>query len=212
MKVCLGIPFASEEPSRVAARDVVRPLLEDMYPWDDVQEFANFGAELNGGPSFNRGASRNSAVRYFSDADVVVLCDADSYPEPEPLENAISAAYRFGLVHFPFDIVNVLAPSGAVAYTYGPSQGGCWVFRPETWWQAGGMEERLSGWGQEDRIFLITNQTLVGQPIFHPGNLYCVYHDRSDSVFDPRDAEIFAEYEAVAGDVAAMTLYLERRR
>lgn len=219
MKVSLGIPFRSNnDPSRIYAYGKTLEFLLDSYQWHQIATFDTSH------PRFNRAAARNKAVRRFQDSDVIVLCDADSIPESAPLERAIKEAAVDGLIHYPFDTVHDITKNSTrlvgqrplhclkTIQTYGPSEGGCFVFNPNTWWQAGGMDERLTGWGFEDRVFLITNHTLVGKPKIHTGNLYCLWHDRGKSVtIDPGDSQLFNEYSELEGKPEELREYLYRR-
>jgi glycosyltransferase involved in cell wall biosynthesis len=217
MKVNLAIPYRASDGTRREAYERVIKELITLFPFSSFAVFDSHHSD------FNRSASRNLAINQNSDADVVVLCDADSIPEKEPLRDAIYGAQTDGLVHYPFDTVNQLTMTSTrrvgtvplsalrVMQRYGPSEGGCWVLRPETWWKAGGMDERISGWGQEDRAFQLTNHLLVGKPVIHPGNLYCLWHDRGGIIFNPKDADILNSYMSMKDDFYSMRAYLNAR-
>lgn len=208
MRVALVIPFRdSADGSRASALGVALPLLERLYPWDYVQL-----ADANPSVPFNRAASRNLAAQNaLGVAEVLVVCDADSVPTVAGLKAAIDGAYADGLCHFPFDTVRDYDINGDIRQEYGPSEGGCWVIRPESWIAAGGQEERLSGWGQEDRIFLITAHTLLGKSVIHPGVLETIWHSRDSLYFDPKDQALFEQFNRFYGDPIGLRALLDER-
>lgn len=182
-------------------------------------------------PRFNRCASRNRAVetatRLFS-ADVVVLCDADSVPDqPLQIQDAIYGAYRDDLMHFPFDEAWYIDWKGMLRvkqqhtseqiksriFDKCASEGGVWVCKPETWWKAGGQDERLANWGCDDRAFLAASRTMVGDPFKHPGVLYCLPHDRptSEEVWIPEEVQLLIEYQNRYQQPVEMQKFIDSR-
>lgn len=208
MKVSLGVPFRSSNPSRISAHDKAWNFRLNLYPWHRA---AIFAGDPEG--SFNRAAVRNEIADRFSDADVLVICDSDSLPEAMPLWQAIEAAKIDGKVHFPFDIVRVLDPEDHEAYTYGPSAGGCYVLRPDVWRRLGGMDERLGSWGTDDRSFLVAIDTFIGRPVHHSGALTCFWHERDEeTVSDPSALKILTEeYLPLYGKPQELSAYIQGR-
>lgn len=203
MKVALGFPWRHTE-DRAEAFLVTSERLSAAFPFDLIIT-ADSGHTI-----FNRCASRNLIVETASQYDVVVVCDADSVPEEIPLRDAILSAPD-GLMHFPFDEVWYIdwkgmarikqgcTPSAVVSRIFDKceSEGGAWVCAPETWWRAGGQDERLNNWGCDDRAFLSASRTLVGMPVKHPGVLICLPHQRpgSDEVWIPEEVALMIEYQ-----------------
>lgn len=183
MKVLLAFPWRGDK-ERTPIFEVVKPAVRALYPFDGAITTDSLHKP------FNRAASRNLAVVHALRLhyDVIVLCDADSIPEQEPLERAIDAAYTTGGLHVPFDVVRVLSrkslhngrdwDSRPVLYSYGPSCGGIYIIRPSEWVQAGGMDERITGWGYEDQIFLVAVNTFLGGYTNYPGQLFNINHGR----------------------------------
>lgn len=204
MKVALAIPYSSVEPSRVEAYLKMTSVMKDIYPWDTVN---TFGVGFDG--EFRRGASRNRAMHklWGRGFDVVVLCDADSYPEPEPLTEAIEDAYLDERIHFPHNIVQPLGKHGEFLRAYGPSAGGCWVSRPDAWFDAGGMEER-GGWSVDDRTFLEQISAMGLGPVYHEGKLTCLWHAVTARKVPPEDKALIQEYLDVKRSRAHMRAYL----
>jgi glycosyltransferase involved in cell wall biosynthesis len=185
MRVALGIPFWGNDPDRLKAYSYVVDRLLKAYPFD---EFYNLPPGLHG-----RGASRNWIARAASGCDVVVLCDADTIPEPDALRSAIYGAMTHGGQHFAYDSYQYLSKYGTeLWYTghdhrehldmEGPgSYGGVFAMRPEEYWFAGGMPE-LEGWGFEDIIFAIQTRTFLRDAKWHPGSITHLWHPSAVSV------------------------------
>lgn len=185
MKVVLGFHFRGDNGLRDEIFKRLRPMVEGLYGFS-----ASYDCD-SGHTIYNRAASRNLVVRRALEleADVVVVCDADSIPERQPLERTIQSAFSDGGIWTPFDRVNQLSaffirrktlrPEKLGAFhTYGPSFGGCYVARPSEWVRIGGMDERIEGWGYEDQIFLVAARTWALGHQFHSGTLYTFEHPR----------------------------------
>lgn len=212
MKVGLGIPFGSDDNSRRSAADHVHKILLKLYPWANARWFEAWNPDR----SFNRARARNTAVDELTrgSCDVIVLCDADSYPQAQPLKEAIWNAWASETVHFPFDKVNVLKQDGTINYSYGRSAGGCWVFRPEVWYALGGMDERL-GWSGDDRTFLVQINTLSPErsAVYHSGTLTSLWHARgAETKLQPGTTAVIEEYLALEGQASELREYMRSRQ
>lgn len=208
MKVMLGFPWRCTD-DRYMAYEITTSLMSSRYDFSAV-----FTVD-SGHKRFNRCASRNLIVQLAekNGADVVVINDADSVVEyPETLNEAILCAYADGLMHFPFDEAWYVEHKGMIRVRDGQnsyqirsriidkceSEGGVWVCRPDTWWRAGGQDERLNGWGCDDRAFLAASRTLVGDPVKHHGILYCLPHYRpqNEEVWVPEEVRLMIDYQS----------------
>jgi hypothetical protein len=142
----------------------------------------------SGHEPFNRAASRNLGARHALPGDILVVCDADTLPEAQSLKIAIVRAYDNRL-HYPFAVVNYLSEVGTAGMLAGqqpdpeqiehsiPSaQGGVMVMRASAWLEAGGMDERFTGWGFEDNAWYATVARAVGPPIHHAGVAWHLWH------------------------------------
>lgn len=214
LDVVLAIPFRDDsDNTRLPAFQVVKEKLSTFY------DFKHVLVVDSGHVPFNRSATRNLAVKRSQEvsADVIVLCDADSIPEEEPLRAAIHDSYADGLIHYPFNEVwemagkaiylvkagrNVNQLRTRAFHKYGHSQGGVWICRPDVWWAAGGQDPRLSGWGCEDRAMVASSNTLIGHPKHHEGVLMCLYHKRPSAAeqWIPEDVELLHRYEKARGN------------
>jgi predicted glycosyltransferase involved in capsule biosynthesis len=136
-------------------------------------------------------ACRNQAVRIAEAGgyDVVVLADADTLPEREPLLAAIEAAAGDTRVHLPYNQYRSLREDGTRQYLTGTPlercnhlvvDGACsgvYVTTPATWWAHGGQDERFLGWGGEDAAWYAAHKAILGaEPIRHTGRVFALHH------------------------------------
>jgi hypothetical protein len=163
---------------------------------------------------FNRAGARNAAVDRARDYDVIVICDADTILETEPLHSAINAALTDGLVHNPFTIVQALSQGSSsrwckgnrnkpsIIFTCDWGVGSAYVTTPQAWWDIGGQDERFTGWGFEDTSFAIAHRTLKTPMPRHHGTATQLWHPpapREGSRHYDAGVEHFAAYLAADG-------------
>lgn len=201
-QVAVVIPWRGGQPDREHHHRIVRDHLRALLPdavHIDVDSLAD---------PFSRAGSRNEGVRIAQDiaADVVVLCDADTLVEPEPLHAAIAAATD-GRLHLPYTRYRALTQAGTTLHLDGVpaddcpaelesdwSTGGILVIEPASWWAAGGMDELFTAWGFEDSSFRICADALLGPTVKHDGTITHLWHP---SAFDP-DSEQYQTNMALA--------------
>lgn len=176
MRVALGIPFWGDDPVRQRLFERAAAVLKDIYHWEDIHICYDVP---------NRGGARNELVRWSADADVIVLCDADTYPEAETLEQAIETAYTDGGLHFAYDQWQLVRDNGSLHASGPGSLGGCMAIRPSDWFAAGGSPE-LVGWGFEDVMFAVQARTFLKPNTWHTGMLTCLYHPTECAVGSPQ--------------------------
>lgn len=174
MRVALGIPwFDGGCEYRQRAYSFIQRYLPTLYPFDHLLVSS----------ATNRGAARNELVDQATarSCDVVVLCDADSYPDAVGLRTAVESCYTGGGIHFPFDHKSYRGLSaGASALLlegqYQPedahslpaegttigSFGGCFAVRPSSWWSAAGSPE-FPAWGYEDIVTVCQFRSLLSE-------------------------------------------------
>lgn len=156
------------------------------------------GVELitcdKGTPDFNRSASRNLAAQK-ANGDVFVFLDADTNVPPEQVYEAVLAVQKGLPWAFPYTYYCSLTEAGSQKYmTAGsldsvdfthvfpsienpePSVGGCVVVSRQAFDFVAGYDERFDGWGEEDRAFAMSLETLAGPPVQVPGRLYHLWH------------------------------------
>lgn len=181
MTVAVVIPWR-EQPSRRYAKNIVT----DWY----AEQFPNFMVALvdTDDTPFNLAACRNLGVRSAAGFDVVIINDADTVPEREPLIEAIEACIDSGVVHLPYNEYRSLMEEGTSEYLRGTalidchhlvvdSVSGVFVTTPRTWLSHGGQDEAFRGWGYEDAAWFIAHTTLLGkEPERHEGRVYSMHH------------------------------------
>ena len=191
MKLGLVIPWR-ETPTRLRPLQAVLEWYKTNLP--DIEIFYS----NRPGEFWNAAASRNDGVKKAQEAhcDVIILNDADTLPEIEPLLEAIEACQSDGMIHSPyrdckyFDMrMSELFYAGMnkniLKHTlFTEANGGIWVCTPETWWSVGGMDEKFQQWGAEDSAFELAHTIIKGTKfIRHDGTIYCLGHETQ--IHDP---------------------------
>lgn len=194
MSVAVVIPWRPGTPERNAHHERVRAHLAGLLP-DAIHLDVD-----SGHTPFSRAGSRNEGIRQAvaAGADVVVICDADTLPEREPLSVAIEAAMD-GVLHLPYSWYRGLSRDGTQAYLAGAqaadcptdlahewATGGVLVIQPSAWWQAGGMDERFTGWGFEDAAYRIAADALLGPSVRHQGTITHLWHPQESGLGSPQ--------------------------
>ncbi len=163
---------------------------------------------------------RNLAVSNLGDLDqAIVISDADTFPEPEPLRSALAAAADTGRVQLPYTDYHWLGPEGTAQFAAGTAPQDCdyefvhracsgvYVTTRRTWEAHGGQDERFRGWGFEDAAWYLAHETLLGEPPQrHEGRVYALNHAVETRAGDQyeRNAQLMQRYRDAAGDASAM--------
>jgi len=199
-----------EEPSRV-------PLLHAVMDWyNDALGVEPYLIDTDHQP-FNRAAARNECVHRARNS-VIVINDADTIPEYEPLMAAIENVQEDGVAQLPFTRCKLLNESGTFDYLCGRdpwdcagpymtgSVGGVMVTTTDIWAQHGGQDERFIGWGFEDAAWHMAHTTLIGPPRRHEGAIYSLRHKPTTRVPDTHKigGELVYAYEQAKGNPGAM--------
>lgn len=173
-----------------------------------------------GGKIFNRAASRNMCVR-LAGPGIVVIADTDILPDEPALRDAITAARDEGGLHLGYDYYRALLKESTQRYYHDgrdllslpmafdstTSTCGIVVMRCDQWWEAGGMDERFTGWGFEDTAFAIAVETILGPLKHHHGTVNHLWHPSACNVASEqykRNEELCLRYEAAKGDLPRM--------
>lgn len=217
-RVLVAIPWRLQ-PHRVYAHDLTVQRYRELLPDASLRD-----VDTDHDP-FCLAACRNTAVRHaeFNGYDVVVLADADTLPEREPLLAAIEAARTSGLVHLPYTEYRSLRVDGTEQYRAGVPLDRCnhlvvpgacsgvYVTTPATWWAHGGQDELFRGWSPEDAAWMIAHKTLLGaEPVRHEGRVYSLHHEsaaKTGPTFEDGYARIY-RYQQAEGDPAAVRALL----
>jgi hypothetical protein len=194
--VAVIVPWRGGNPYRERHHRVVREHLRAMLP-DALHLDADSGHQI-----FSRAGSRNHGVRQARarGADVVVLVDADTLPESEPLFAAIDQATADGLLHLPYTRYRSLTRNGTrnhlrrgvpaidceADHDHKWATGGVLAITPTAWVQAGGMDERFTGWGFEDVAFRAACDTLLGDTVKHEGTITHLWHPAETALGSPQ--------------------------
>lgn len=214
MRVLVGVPWRPK-PHRMYAHtltvDRYRTLLRDALIVDIDTDHETFCLA----------ACRNKAVRLAEAGghDVVVLADADTLPEREPLLEAVEQARYSRFVHLPYTEYRSLRKDGTTQRLTGRPledcnhlvvDGACsgvYVTTPATWWAHGGQDERFLGWGGEDAAWYAAHTALLGaEPARHEGRVYSLHHDSAVKEGDQYTANfaLVYRYHRAQDDPAAM--------
>ena len=164
--------------------------------------------------------TRNLAAASADADDVVVISDADTFPEPGPLRAAVAEAAQSGRVQLPYTAYRWLGPQGSAQFAEGVAPADCdyelvhnacsgvYVTTRRSWESHGGQDERFRGWGFEDTAWYAAHETLIGAPPQrHEGRVYALHHAveaRTGLVYD-RNAKLMERYLIAAGNREAMT-------
>ena len=214
MRVLVAIPWRPQ-PHRIYAHDLTVARYRELLPDADLID-----VDTEHEP-FCLAACRNEGVRIAGNLghDVVVLADADTLPEREPLLEAIEQARYSRFVHLPYTQYRSLRIDGTKQHRAGipldrcnhlvipAACSGILVANPATWRSLGGQDERFRGWGMEDVAFLIAHRTLLrsGFPR-HDGNVYALHHDSAAKAGPQYDANValYQRYLDAAGNPLAL--------
>ena len=214
MDLAVVIPWRPT-PDRLLAFQHVNGWFSHWFP-DTPVTLADSGHD-----TFNRAASRNTGVR-AAGADTVIVCDADTLPDPHGLHDAIRQATD-GRLHFGYGRMAYLDEAQTAAelagQRYEPPPGAVhnssvMVIRSESWWRAGGQDERFTGWGGEDDAWFVACRTLLGEPAWHGGLAVSLWHDSERDLGSDRwrpNSDLAARYVASMGDPAAVQHLIEER-
>ncbi len=207
------IPWRPQQ-SRLAALDAVTSWYSENLGDADIR-FVD-----SPDPVFNLAQARNLGVASVADMDdVVVIGDADTLPQRDPLLAAIAGAAHSGKVHLPYDEYRWLGASGTAQFAAGTAlentdfelvRGACsgvYVTTARTWASHGGQDERFRGWGYEDAAWYRAHETILGgPPLREPGMVFALHHvaqAREGEQYDA-NAALMERYLAAAGSASAM--------
>ncbi|MEU2835330.1 galactosyltransferase-related protein [Streptomyces lavendulae] len=147
---------------------------------------------------FNRAASRNEAMRTLNGYEAVLLCDADTLVEADPVMEAVHQAHS-GALHLPFTLYRSWSRNATRRLLDGEevdeskdadvlsgSTGGAMVMSPAAWWGIGGMDERFTAWGYEDVAFPLAATVLGSGVVRHAGSVWHLWHPTDRNAESPQ--------------------------
>ena len=186
------------QPSRVAPFEFVRNWYAKHYP-DSKIYLAD-----KPGPFWNMSGSRNLGVRLAEadGCDLVIISDADTFPDFDSLNEALEFAMNDNLIHNPYtkafeydkdssDKILSGADCRDLPHREHTSTGGIYVCKPSSWWAVGGSDEKFVGWGYEDSAFALAHAVINKTDIVkHNGNIYMFNHERTEGIEKPNENTI----------------------
>lgn len=222
-RVLVAIPWRPQE-HRLVAFDLTLQRYAEILPEPNML-ICTVGSLHE---PFCLAACRNQAARTAAEqveADVVVIGDADTLPEREPLLAAIEGAATDGLVHLPYTEYRSLRADGTAQYRAGKPladcdhlvvEGACsgvYVTTPKTWWAHGGQDERFLGWGGEDAAWYAAHTTLLGvEPVRHEGRVFALHHEsaaKDGEQYTANFALVYRYHQAQGNEAAMRALIAE---
>ncbi|MEU0937597.1 hypothetical protein [Embleya sp. NPDC005971] len=215
MNITVAIPWRDTSPARARAHELVLDHWERLLPEADLIDI-----DTDHEP-FCLSACRNAGVALAEErgADVVILADADTLAEEQPVRAAATAARTSGLVHLPYTEYRSLRGDGTAqylasvplpdcnAFVVGGACSGIYVTTPATWWAHGGQDVLFRGWGFEDAAWFTAHTTLLGaEPVRHDGRVYSLTHPSAVKEGEQYTANAARchRYHQAAGDPDAM--------
>ena len=192
---CL-IPFRDADGTRTRAHHWM--LARWRYFWPDWEYIV---ASDDGVDPFNKSMAVNKAAKQAT-SDVLAILDADTWIEPQYVEQSLEAIER-GVpwvvparrsLRLKQEISEYILDTDPTAPTYprirtsaieqaGAVVGFLWFVPREGFAKLGGMDERIRGWGGEDTVFTRAADVMLGNHLRLAGTVVSLWHAR------PRDVD-----------------------
>lgn len=176
---------------------------------------------------WSKGAAVADAYR-LSDADMIVIADADSFVAPDALVGAVAAATAFGWgMPHRFVYRQSKASTEAIYAGAAPSEtdldrplyrgvkaGGIVALTRRTYDTVGGIDPRFEGWGGEDRSLELALNTLVCRVPYGTDPFWHLWHPHPAPNLrgSPAAEELVGRYREVNGNPRAMLALIEEHR
>lgn len=181
-RVAIVTPYRPGDPWRERNWRHVSGHYARHHPWPHI------AADTPG--EWSKGAALNAAVA-GTDADILVMADADSFTSPGAVEAAVQAVADGAPWAVPHNVVyrltdeeslRVIAgatpdPRNLVRPQYaGPAGGGIFAITRSAWDTVGGIDTRFTGWGGEDIALRCALDTLAGPAARIGADLFHLWH------------------------------------
>jgi len=223
IKIMLVIPWR-EQPSRIGLFKEVKNWYKTNLPGIEII-YSNKPGEF-----WNAAASRNDGVKRAQEAgcDVVIINDADTIPEIEPLLEAINFCQVGNMIHNPYSHCKVFSKEETFRFYDGmklqdihcrnvftTSNGGVYVCTPEAWWSVGGMDEKFVQWGYEDSALEVAHIIIKGTKLVkHLGHIYSLkhqeqFHDKGYTENEQKNRQLYLKYLAISSPEEMLKLVKE---
>jgi hypothetical protein len=164
--------------------------------------------------------SRNDGVNLAKKdgCNVIVLNDADTFPQIGPLLESIQAAANDNKVHLPYNQYRFLYEDDTKKFLSGipleecdshildeDACSGVNVFSLSAWDSIGGGDEKFKGWGREDNAMNYVHTIVHGTPyVRHKGVAFSLYHQIQPGAKDPN-------HENLLNNTALFELYKTKK-
>jgi len=144
------------------------------------------------GDAWSMSGSRNDGVNLAKNAgcDIIILSDADTFPQLDSVKKAIKAALVDNKIHIPYQETHFLYSKESerflnhdklyyyhalISFT---ECSGINIFTPLAWELIGGGDEKFNGWGYEDTAMNYAHNIIHGSYyISHVGKTIKTWHD-----------------------------------
>lgn len=204
IKISVVIPWRAK-PDRQYGFNIVKSWYRENFPE------ASLIFSDDGKKDFCLSGCRNFGVKLAEEggADIVIINDADTIPEINPLKDSVVAAYNDSYVHLPYTEYRSLRKKGTLEFKSGKQLNQCdafivdgavsgvYVTSPKTWWSHYGQDERFRGWGFEDAAWYSAHKIILNkEPVRHNGAVYSMHHKsavKSGSLYEA-NAQLCALY------------------
>lgn len=177
---------------------------------------------------FNRAAALNEAAERATQADVLVVMDADTIVGDQQIASAVAIARHTGVVTFAFGRYAALDKGGTervlqgydgdwepfVAYEFHNTASSCLAIRRDLWDTVGGFDPGFVGWGYEDVAASLAFQAVGGGMHRVAGTAWHLWHPPSPVAGNEQHPEYRRNqarcepYRAAADDRDAMLAVL----
>lgn len=208
MNVSVLIPYRYSSPHKERLFAWVTSRLACTLQWTVVVAEGNLDGE------FSRGKSINYAARLAKDADVFVICDADTIADPKFVHAAVDLATQGGwalpyTMYYNLDeneteltlkrpTTTHLSPPRNPIHSLNYVVSGMVAVSREAFESVGGFDERFIGWGYEDDAFVSSLMSLVGPIQRADGFVSHLWHEIENETGDPFDHP-FIEHNRALG-------------
>lgn len=185
------------QPSRLDAFNHCTAFWSDLLPGAELV-LADSTAEV-----FNLSEARNIGASQAT-GDVLLIVDADSLAPAGTVLRAIETAAIDGRMQYCFDGFTYLDEEQSrrvyaghepeISYR-GPHESSVMAIRRDSYWRAGGSDERFTTWGGEDNALRAACDTILGGSNWHPGTGFTLWHE-SHRATTNENLELVARYRA----------------
>lgn len=191
IKLLIVVPWRPQ-PHRIELFEIIINWYKIHFPGIEIYLSDRPGKYWNAAGSRNDGVKRAQELA----VDVVIINDADTIPEFNPLIEAIQQCLKDNMVHNPYRYCKIYTKEHTRIFIErlknndfkmledlyttnisNYSNGGVYVCTPDAWWSIGGQDEKFVQWGWEDSAFEIAHEVIKGVKLIkHDGTICSLGH------------------------------------